>query len=421
MRSRWQSLGFKRQLVLIMTGTFLLAGAILLVGQYVVLRRILSGWLSVATPPSPPEAGAPSPDPGAHPGPPDASATPTTTTGPGSAPFDQAGPDPEILISPDPILAPILREVQLWSAVFLLVFAVFSLVGALLVTRGIAHRIGRIATETASITRDDLSRRLDTAGPDDEIKELSSAINTMIEGLEGAFRRQEAFIANAAHEFRTPLATTRTVLQVADRQGRIPPELAAEVEDVLTENARMNDLVSALLLLAQARSDADLPRAEVDLPRLVDEVVAAHRAEATKLEVSLTVELAADAPLVMGSESLLRSLIDNLVSNALNHNRRGGFAHLNLTRQDGAALLTVTNSGQSRLSPDAADRLPEPFHRGERSRLHNDDGPRAGVGLGLSLVETVASAHGGTLTLAPGEPDGLSVQVALPLHGADDA
>lgn len=406
MRSLWHGLGFRRQLIATITGTFLLGGTILLVGQYVVLRKILSGWLAVySTTTTSPRAGAvPTPD---------SSAPPVSTAGAGPGSFGNVDSDSVVMFLAEPSMTPVLREVQVWSAVFLLMFAVFSLVGAMLVTRGIARRIDRIAADTASITRNNLSRRLDTSGPDDEIKDLSTSINTMIEGLDGAFRRQEAFIANAAHEFRTPLATTRTVLQVADRQGRVPPELAAEVDDVLAANARMNDLVAALLVLARAQTDADLPMAEVDLARLVREIATLHQAEACESEVALKADLGAEDFLITGNEPLLRSLVDNLVDNAVRHNRPGGVAQVTLIQQSGAILLGVTNSGRVRLDQDAVARLTEPFHRGERSRLH-DDGPRAGVGLGLSLVDTVVSAHGGTLELAPRDPDGLAVRITLP-------
>ena len=416
MRSLWQGLGFRRQLVVTITGTFLLGGTILLVGQYVVLRRILNGWLAVySTTTSPGSGAAPSPTSSAEALTQVAeSAPPVSTAGASPGPLDDVDSDSVVMFSAGPSITPVLREVQVWSAVFLLLFAVFSLVGAMLVTRGVAHRIGRIAADTASITRDDLSRRLDTSGPDDEIRDLSTSINTMIEGLDGAFRRQEAFIANAAHEFRTPLATTRTVLQVADRQGRVPPDLAAEVNDVLAANARMNDLVAALLVLARARTDSDLPVSEVDLAGLVRDIVALHEAEAGDSQVALDAELDAENVLVTGNEPLLRSLVDNLVTNAVRHNRPGGFARVTLSRQAGTVLLSVTSSGRVRLSRDAVARLTEPFHRGERSRLHNDDGSRAGVGLGLSLVDTVVSAHGGSLELAPREPDGLAVHVTLP-------
>ncbi|MFI9294244.1 sensor histidine kinase [Streptomyces gardneri] len=235
--------------------------------------------------------------------------------------------------------------------------------------------------------------RIAVSGPDDELKELGDTFDALLGRLEAAFDSQRRFIANASHELRTPLATQRVAIQVGLDDD-------CDVRDVLLDaNRRSERLIDGLLLLA--RSERGLSeREDVPLGEVVEE-------ECGDVEVGVGVDVVAGGGVVRGSRVLLAQLVRNLVANAVAYNVPGG----NVDVRVEGGVLTVTNTGPVVPAQDV-DGLFEPFRRGEgRDRT----GP--GAGLGLSLVRSIAAAHGGTVrAVARGaaEGGGLVVTVTLP-------
>lgn len=394
-RGSWSRLSFRGQLVVMIAGVFIFGGTTLLVAQYLVLSALLSEAVAVQNEKLSDER--------------------TISGGQESAPDE---PSIEVLnygprwTQADPVVSGVLRGVQTWSAVLLVAFAVLAIVGAWFLSRRALRRISAVTVATNAITEHDLSKRLELPGPDDEIKRLGVAIDGMIERLDAAFTRQSAFIANAGHEFRTPLTTTRTVLQVAVRQGRVPAELLPEVLDVLDANRRLEDLVGALLTVAQGRADVDLTRTRVDLAELVTEAVSEQADLAEQREIHAALDLPDEPVIVEGNESLLSSMLANLISNATRHNAERGFVRIRLGQDDERVTFVVENPGTA-MSPELVARLTEPFQRSEQSRTRNEDGSEAGTGLGLTLVESIVALHDGTLTLEPRPGGGLIATVTL--------
>ncbi|MFB7355073.1 sensor histidine kinase [Streptomyces gardneri] len=237
--------------------------------------------------------------------------------------------------------------------------------------------------------------RIAVSGPDDELKELGDTFDALLGRLEAAFDSQRRFIANASHELRTPLATQRVAIQVGLDDD-------CDVRDVLLDaNRRSERLIDGLLLLA--RSERGLSERE-DVP--LGEVVEEECGDVGG-EVDVVVGVVAGGGVVRGSRVLLAQLVRNLVANAVAYNVPGGKVDV---RVDGG-VLTVTNTGPVVPAQDV-DGLFEPFRRGEgRDRT----GP--GAGLGLSLVRSIAAAHGGTVRAVArdaAEGGGLVVTVTLP-------
>ncbi len=216
-----------------------------------------------------------------------------------------------------------------------------------------------------------------------------------------AFAARERFVANAGHELRSPLTIIRTEVDVAlaDPDAGVR-ELRAMGDDVLETVDRMDGLLDGLMLLVQ--SGRPLPRREpVDLAAVAG--AAARRVGARS--VALRLDLAPAT--VRGEQRLLERLAENLLENGVRYNAPGGFVSVHTGARDGTALLRVVNSGP-RVAPETAERLLEPFERGGRAR---DD---RGAGLGLSIVRSVAEAHGGRVAIRPRPEGGLSVDVVLP-------
>ena len=262
-----------------------------------------------------------------------------------------------------------------------------------------------ITSAARQISAASLSQRLALAGPDDELKELADTIDGLLARLEASFRGQRRFIANAAHELRTPLARQRVISQVALADpGATSASLRAAHERVLASGAEQNRLIDALLTLARGQAGLDT-RERFDLAAVTAQVLAARQAEAQ--DRRLTVEAALGPAPVTGSPGLAGQMAANLVDNALRYNVAGGHVEVTTATANGRAVLTVSNTGTT-IPPDQVERLFEPFRRLAADRTGGD-----GLGLGLSIVRAIAEAHGAAVTARPRPEGGLSVDVAF--------
>ena len=218
--------------------------------------------------------------------------------------------------------------------------------------------------------------------------------------MQSAFDARERFVANASHELRSPLTVIRTEADVtlANPDADLA-EFRAMGHEIVNAVEDMDALLDGLMVLA--RSGHGLAGVEsVDLAAAAR--AAAKRVRAGGVHVRLDLEPAG----VRGERRLLERLAANLIENGVRYNAPGGFVSVTTRAADGGAVLDVVNSGP-RVDPDMAARLTEPFERGGRTGTH-------GAGLGLSIVRSVAEAHGGRLALSPRAEGGLSVRVSLP-------
>ncbi|MFC4515895.1 MULTISPECIES: sensor histidine kinase [Streptomyces] len=220
--------------------------------------------------------------------------------------------------------------------------------------------------------------------------------------VQGALDSQRRFIANASHELRTPLATQRAAVQVGLDGEPSPEDLARTRATLLEANRQSERLIDGLLLLARSERGLE-SREPLDLAEVVREEAAAVAGESARAGVR--VALHADGPVPLsGNRVLLGRLAGNLLRNAVGYNHPGGSVDVTVA----PGRLTVVNTGP----PVPAKEVPElfePFRRGRgRERLGG------GSGLGLSIVRSVARAHGGTAKAAPNAGGGLRVVVDLP-------
>lgn len=218
--------------------------------------------------------------------------------------------------------------------------------------------------------------------------------------MQAAFDARERFVANASHELRSPLTVIRTEADVtlSDPDADVR-ELRAMGREVLGAADEMEALLEGLMVLAH--SGRELPNREyVDLAAAAG--AAARRVRSGGVRVRLELEPVG----VSGERQLLERLAGNLIENGVRYNAPGGFVAVRTASEAGGAILDVVNSGPV-VDPAVAARLVEPFERGGRTG-------RGGAGLGLSIVRSVAEAHGGRLLLTPRREGGLAVRVTLP-------
>lgn len=268
--------------------------------------------------------------------------------------------------------------------------------------------LGRITRTARAVAGSDLSRRIELDGPDDELKELADTFDDMLERLQRAFTAQQRFVGNASHELRTPLAINRTLLEVHLSDPGAPVELQQLGKTLLATNERSEQLVEGLLLLA--RSDNQIvERKPVDLAEVASQAVDQVHAEAEAKGVRI--ESQCKPAVVQGNGVLLERIALNLVQNAVRYNiPEGGWVDVSSEIQHGQAVLTVSNTGPV-VPAYEIDNLFEPFRRLRTERTGSDKG----VGLGLSIVRSVARAHGGHIAARPREGGGLVMRVTLPV------
>ena len=263
----------------------------------------------------------------------------------------------------------------------------------------------RITATAKRVSQDNLDERIALEGPRDELKELADTFDGMLERLSGAFASQRRFVANASHELRTPLTVIRTELDVtlADPHAT-NADLRAMGETVRDATLATERLIQALLTLA--RSEGGVTRRDpVDLADCARTAVAQAGTEASARD--LDIRPALDPAPVRGDRRLLERLVANLVENAVRHNVDGGTVEVRTATAAGRSTVEVRNDGPA-VPPDAVASLLEPFQRLDRSARGD------GVGLGLSIVRSVADAHGGSVELHARPSGGLVARVSLP-------
>jgi signal transduction histidine kinase len=294
------------------------------------------------------------------------------------------------------------------SGIALGIMVLISVALGWIVAGRILRPLQTITKAARDISVTDLHYRFAANGPDDELKDLSDTFDRMLARLEAAFEAQRQFIANASHELRTPLARQRVLSQIAlTDPGATVESLRSAHERVLVSGAQQERVIEALLTLA--RGQAGISSQEpFDLAGLLSRVVEMREPEAGRLGLRISTELS-PAP-AAGSPRLAERLAGNLVDNAIAHNAAGGFIDIATKTVDGHSVLTVINSGPVVPATDVSQ-LFQPFQRfrSENARQGN------GLGLGLSIVAAIASAHGATIDTSIRVEGGLAVAVSFPL------
>jgi signal transduction histidine kinase len=276
------------------------------------------------------------------------------------------------------------------------------------------HPLQRITATARRVADRSLHERIALEGPDDEIKDLADTFDAMLERLDHSFDSQRRFVANASHELRTPLTISRTLIEVTLDDPGADESVRRLGETLLSVNRRHERLIDGLLTLAgsEQRITDGTP---VDLADVARHIADEARTAAATVGVEIRIHL--QSAVVTGDPVLLERLTQNLVDNATRYNvSEHGEVIVSTGVVDGVAVLTVDNTGPP-VPPYEVPSLFEPFRRlGDTERLAGQTGTEAGrgAGLGLSIVRSVAHAHGGEVQASPRSGGGLTVRVGMP-------
>jgi two-component system, OmpR family, sensor kinase len=288
-----------------------------------------------------------------------------------------------------------------------LALVVSSAIGYLLAGAALSP-VAAMRKRADEISAETLGRRLPLPQADDEIRDLGTTLNAMLDRLDASLERERRFVADASHELRTPLALLKTELELALRRPREPGELEDALHSAFAETNRLVELAEQLLLVSRADQGALAARNEpVEAKELVEEV--ADRCRARAAEAGRALEVAGEPASLRADTSLLEQALANLVDNAIRHG--GGTVRLTVADRDGVVELHVLDEGEG----FAETFLPHAFERFSRA---DQARRRGGTGLGLAIVDVIACAHGGSAHAANRPGGGADVWLALPKYCA---
>jgi len=299
--------------------------------------------------------------------------------------------------------------------------AVISLAFAYVVAGALTSQIQQLSSAARRLASGELQTRVGHHGAD-EIGQLAASFDDMAERLEQAFARQAALEASrrelitaVSHDLRTPLATTRAMVEaMADRVVTDPAEVQRYLGLILQETHHLSRLIDDLFELSQIDSGAlRLQRMPIDIAELVSETVAAYEVAATERSIQLVDESACEGCRVEADPERLQRVLRNLVDNALRHTPPGGTVKIGVCAQAGDIAVAVDDSGPG-VAEVELERIFDRFYRAEPSRHRKHAG---GAGLGLAIARGLIEAHNGRIWAERSALGGMAVRMRLPAYG----
>lgn len=266
----------------------------------------------------------------------------------------------------------------------------------------------RTITATARrISASNLDERLALNDADEEFRQLGDTLDDLFSRLSAAFEAQRHFVANASHELRTLLTLEQALLEAVLSDPNPDPESWRNAcERALAASRQQGHLIEALLTLAKSEGGLDR-RERIDLSIICGDVLV--RPDLGIDALGLHVDTALQPAVIEGDPRLIERLVSNLVDNAIGHNVTGGWLRISTTVEDGRATFSVINTGAV-IPLIEVGRLFQAFQRLDPERTHH----QKGHGLGLSIVQAIATAHQATITAYSPAEGGFSVEVTFP-------
>jgi two-component system, OmpR family, sensor kinase len=248
---------------------------------------------------------------------------------------------------------------------------------------------------TSEVERRDVNAmtQLATDSVPNEIRPLLLALNSLLQRLDSSIASQRRFVADAAHELRTPLTALSLQADLVE-QAENPIERTEAIDDLRKGIARASHLVSQLLTLARQEPDVQRQFTSLDLGSLVRQMASNFFPIANSKHINLQVQ-ADQKVVIMGDEDGLRTVISNLIDNAIHYTRDAGEITVSVTRETDSAMLTVSDTGPG-IPEEDRQRIFERFYRIQANGV-------TGSGLGLSIVKQILQRHGASISVEAGD------------------
>jgi signal transduction histidine kinase len=303
--------------------------------------------------------------------------------------------------------AAVLHHLLVDSAIALAIVTVIALGLGWIVAGRILRPLRTITAAARRISASNLHERLSLSGPNDELKELGDTFDDLLARLQRSWDSQRQFISNVSHELRSPVTRLRLQAEIAatDSDATVA-SLQTGYAAVIAAAQHQEELIAALLSLAKGQRGLDHTET-VDLAPIARDILHAQRPHAERRRLRITTDIT--PAIVDGDPRLVEQLIRNLVDNAILHNIDGGAIQLTTATNADLGVIAVASDGPT-IPTTELDRLFRPFERLEPGRRHH----KTGHGLGLSIVEAIATAHGAVITARARPAGGLCIEVAFP-------
>jgi two-component system, OmpR family, sensor kinase len=282
-------------------------------------------------------------------------------------------------------------------------------------TNKATRRIDAVIAVAARIDAQDLSARLAVTENDDELDDLSQALNLMFDRIATGVAAQSRFAADASHELRTPLSAMRAVIDVALTRPRSVEQWRTAAQKVNSELIFMSGLVETLLQLARL-GNRDAPNARFDVVQICQDVISTLQATAEQRKIRLVLK-AVNSVSLLGHADECRLALHNLLRNAISYSPNAGEVRIEIIDIGPAIELIVEDDGPGIPLSDRG-RIFNAFARGAIANDRSDNQGRSGQGLGLSIVRRAAQANGGEVTVASAVSGGARFVVRWPKPSA---
>ena len=298
------------------------------------------------------------------------------------------------------------KNLLLAAAVALPVFVAAGAAGSYLILRRSLRRLDHINATVASINEGrDLSRRIGLPARGDELNALAAGFDSLLERLQRSFEAERQFTADASHELRTPVAVIKSACEYGEQYDETAEERRETLETIHRQADRMGELIGQLLALTRLDQGVERLNARpLDLGQLARRAAGEQAPDPARLRLALAEDVT-----VQGDEALLGRLAANLVDNAFKYGGDGPVT-VRVVARGQEALLSVADEGPG-IPAEQQEKIWQRFYQADAAR--GDE--RGGVGLGLSLVQTIARLHGGRMTLESEAGAGCVFTLHLPL------
>ncbi|OGK54450.1 hypothetical protein A3H78_06120 [Candidatus Roizmanbacteria bacterium RIFCSPLOWO2_02_FULL_36_11] len=287
------------------------------------------------------------------------------------------------------------------------VFIILSGIGFITIYR-ITRSLTDLSSQMRQITSKNLDKRISSLKSDDEIGELGKTFNDLLDRLDIAFRRERQFIADVAHEMKTPIATLRSSFEVTLQKTRTNDEYKKIIKDSITETDRLTTTLKDVLDLAWSEVPNENLRAVFNLSSLITELSEIAQKLAVKKQINVSYRITPEIKINGFREKLGRAIL-NIIDNAIKYSPEKGMVEINLFKRDDKAIIAIKDTG-SGIKENEINHIFNRFYRGSKSDKV------FGAGLGLAIAKATINIHKGIIEVKSKAKEGTMFVVYLPVE-----
>jgi len=304
----------------------------------------------------------------------------------------------------------LLLDIILGLLILLNTISVFICIGiGARVSKNILKPIAVMTDTVKEITVNELDKRLDIKGSQDELRDLAVTFNEMIDRIQASYEKQNQFTSDASHELRTPISVIQGYINMLDRWGKEDTEILAEsISAIKSESENMKGLTETLLFLAKADKDMiQLEFTDFDIHELVDEIIKETRMIDSNHTVGTNINENCN---VYADRDTLKQAIRVFMDNSIKYTQSGGEVFLDAYEAKGFLYVVISDNGVG-ISKEDINRVFDRFYRADKSRTKAS----GGHGLGLSIAKWVVARHNGRIEVRSQLGKGTKVTLKIPL------